>query len=47
MMVVEWGELLLPLFSFILPQKISGQSQPFVLKRERQQRSGRPCVGTV
>jgi hypothetical protein len=47
MMAAEWGKQLLPLPSFILSQKISRSSQPFVLKRERQRKSGRPHVSTV
>jgi hypothetical protein len=47
MMVAEWGKQLLPLPSFIPPQKNSGSSQPFVLKREWQRESGHPHVGTA
>jgi hypothetical protein len=47
MMAAEWGKQLLSLLSFIAPWKISGSSQPFVLKRERQHESDRPRVGTT
>jgi hypothetical protein len=45
MTAAEWGKELLPLFSFVPPQKISRPSQPFVLKRKWQRESDRPCVG--
>jgi hypothetical protein len=45
MMAAEWGKQLLPLSSFIPQRKISGPSQPFVLKKERQRESGHPRVG--
>jgi hypothetical protein len=45
MTATEWGKQLLPLFSFIPLWEISGPSQSFVLKRERQCESGRPRVG--
>jgi hypothetical protein len=47
MTAAEWGKQLLPPFSFIPLQKISGPSQPFVLKRERRCESGHPRVGTA
>jgi hypothetical protein len=45
MTAAEWGKQLLPpSFPFIPLRKISMSSQPFVLKRERQQESGCPHV---